>query len=185
VAQLNTEMHESEPDTDRIEQIKQAHTRMNDLIDDLLTLARQGETVSDMEPVTLGELAETAWRTVESSHASLQVETNQTVRCDTSRLQQLLENLYRNAVEHGGSAVTVTVGEVDDGFYVEDTGPGIPENEREQVFEPGYSTATDGTGFGLRIVRQVAQAHGWTVRVTESEVGGARFEITGVEFADR
>jgi PAS domain S-box-containing protein len=185
VAQGNLELLDSASDTDKIERIERAHTRINDLIDDLLTLARQGETVSDVEPVALGEVAATSWRTVESPRASLHVETDQTVRCDPSRLQQLLENLYRNAVEHGGPEVAVTVGEMDDGFYVEDTGPGIPENEREQVFDPGYSTATDGTGFGLRIVEQVAQAHGWAVRVVGSETGGARFEVTDVEFADR
>ncbi|MFB6251251.1 MAG: sensor histidine kinase [Halobellus sp.] len=137
-----------------------------------------------MEPVALDEIAGAAWRTVESPSASLNAETDQTVRCDPTRLQQLLENLYRNAVEHGGAEIAVTVGEVADGFYVEDNGLGIPEDKREEVFEPGYSTATDGTGFGLRIVKQVAEAHGWTVRVTESDAGGARFEVTGVEFAD-
>ncbi len=77
----------------------------------------------------------------------------------------------RNAVEHGGEDVTVTVGELDDGFYVEDDGPGIPENARDNVFDVGYSTTEDGTGFGLSIVKQVADAHGWTIRVTDgSEV---------------
>jgi signal transduction histidine kinase len=85
-------------------------------------------------------------------------------------------------VEHGGEAVTVTVGALDDGFYVADDGPGIPETERDSIFEAGYSTADDGTGFGLRIVEQVADAHGWTVGVVESEAGGASFEVRGVEF---
>ena len=70
-----------------------------------------------------------------------------------------------------------------DGFYVEDDGPGIPEGERERVFEDGYSTVEGGTGFGLNIVREIARAHGWEVRVTESAAGGARFEISGVESA--
>ena len=184
VAQGNLELLDGECDSDKIEPIKRAHTRMDDLIDDLLTLARQGETVSDMEAVGLREIAEDAWRTVESPYASLHVETDRTILCDPSRLRQMLENLYRNAVEHGGSEVSVTVGDVENGFAVEDTGPGIPEDERKQVFEPGYSTAADGTGFGLRIVSQTAEAHGWTVRVTESEAGGARFEVTGITFAD-
>jgi signal transduction histidine kinase len=51
------------------------------------------------------------------------------------------------------------------------------------VFEAGYSTTEDGTGFGLNIVKQVADTHGWNVRVTDGSDGGARFEITGVEFA--
>lgn len=87
-------------------------------------------------------------------------------------------------MEHGEEGVTVTVGEFDDGFRVEDDGPGIPEAKREAVSEAGYTTAEEGTGFGLSIVKQVAEAHDWTVRVTEGAAGGARFEVTNVEFAD-
>ncbi|MFB6078318.1 MAG: sensor histidine kinase, partial [Halarchaeum sp.] len=103
------------------------------------------------------------------------------VLADPSRLGQLFENLFRNAVEHGGDDVTVTVGDLDDGFYVEDDGPGIPADEREVVFEPGYSNEADGTGLGLAIVEQTAAGHDWTLTVSESSAGGARFEITGVE----
>jgi len=78
--------------------------------------------------------------------------------------------------------VVVTVGRIDDGFYVEDDGPGIPADEREAVFAGGYSTAAEGIGFGLRIVEQVVDAHGWEIRVAGGSAGGARFEITGVEF---
>lgn len=98
---------------------------------------------------------------------------------DPSRLGQLLENLIRNAVEHGGESVTVTVGALTDGFFVAADGSGITEERREQIFG-GYSTAHDGAGFGLSIAESVAYAHGWDVRVTESESGGTRFEITGV-----
>jgi Signal transduction histidine kinase len=68
-----------------------------------------------------------------------------------------------------------------DGFVVADTGPGIPESDRQEVFEAGYSTNKDGTGFGLRIVKQIASAHGWELTVTESKHGGARFEYTDFE----
>ena len=70
---------------------------------------------------------------------------------------------------------------MDGGFFVADTGPGIPEPDRGDVFEAGYSTADDGTGFGLRIVKEITDAHGWEISVTESWQGGARFEITDVE----
>ncbi|WP_394324704.1 sensor histidine kinase [Halorubrum sp. SD626R] len=90
--------------------------------------------------------------------------------------------MFRNATEHGGEDVSITVGELDDGFYVEDTGLGIPEDKQQAVFEAGYSTAKDGTGFGLTIVTQVAQAHGWSIRVADGPKDGARFEITNVEF---
>ncbi|GAB3683553.1 hypothetical protein GCM10028857_11280 [Salinarchaeum chitinilyticum] len=50
---------------------------------------------------------------------------------------------------------------------------------REDLFTPGFTTAEDGTGFGLAIVQQIVEAHGWEIRAMESEAGGARFEITG------
>ena len=158
--------------------------RSQALIDDLLTLAKEGDAVAAVEPVAIAAVAEECWQNVETGPVPIEVDATRSIRADRSRLQQLFENLYRNAVEHGGEDVTVTVGETADGFYVADTGPGIPESDRTQVFEAGYSTSTDGTGFGLRIVEQVATAHGWAVDIAESEAGGARFEITGVEFVD-
>jgi signal transduction histidine kinase len=79
--------------------------------------------------------------------------------------------------------VTVTVGELDDGFFIGDDGPGIPEDERERIFDAGYSTREDGTGFGLSIVRRIVEAHDWEIRVTDGAEGGTRFEVTAVEFA--
>ncbi|MFC6973842.1 sensor histidine kinase [Halomicroarcula sp. GCM10025709] len=88
--------------------------------------------------------------------------------------------MFRNALEHGSDGALVTVGPLDgaEGFYVADDGPGVPESEREQVFERGYTTSSRGTGFGLTIVEDIAHAHGWSVALTESEAGGARFEFT-------
>ncbi|MFB6130585.1 MAG: sensor histidine kinase [Salinigranum sp.] len=90
-----------------------------------------------------------------------------------------MENLFRNAVEHGPPGVTVRVGALDDepGFYVADDGPGISRDERERVFERGYTTADSGTGYGLSIVSEIANAHEWSLSVSESDADGARFEI--------
>ena len=79
-----------------------------------------------------------------------------------------------------GTEVTVRVGALPDGtgFYVEDDGPGIPPGERDQVFESGYTTSEDGTGFGLAIVRTIVEAHDWSIEVTDGREGGARFEVT-------
>jgi len=68
---------------------------------------------------------------------------------------------------------------------VADDGVGIDEADRESLFDSGYSTKDDGTGLGLSIVERMVRAHGWEIAVTESENGGARFEITGVEPAQR
>jgi signal transduction histidine kinase len=155
---------------------------METLIADVLTLAREGKSVSEMRPVSLATLAAECWADVETKGARVVTETDRVVRADRSRLQQLLENLIRNAVEHGGEDVTVTIGDLPDGFYVADDGPGIPTAAREQVFSAGYSTTDTGTGLGLNIAQQIAHAHDWEIRVTESDGGGARFELTGVEF---
>jgi len=90
---------------------------------------------------------------------------------------KLFENLFSNAVRHGGEIVSIGVGTINDGFYVEDNGPGIPADVRESVFDMEYSTAEEGTGFGLMIVEQVVENHGWSICIEESKSGGARFEI--------
>jgi PAS domain S-box-containing protein len=184
VAVGGLELIRDECESVHIDDVAQALDRMDALIEDLLTLARVGEQVDETETVGLANAAKNSWQTVSTEQATLEADTSRAVGADRSRFRQLFENLYRNAVEHGGDGVTVHVGAMDDGFYVADTGPGIPESDREEVFKAGYSTNEDGTGLGLRIVEQVADAHGWEIAVTESEQGGARFEVTGAEFTD-
>jgi signal transduction histidine kinase len=139
--------------------------------------------VDNPEAVNLGTLIKKCSQSVAISGATVSDEIDRTIRADRSRLQQLLENLYRNAIEHGGKDVTVTAGTLPDGFYIEDDGPGIPPDKRDKVFDAGYSTTENGTGFGLSIVKEITDAHGWNIRVTEGSDGGARFEIIGVEFS--
>ena len=198
VATLRLELARDACDTEHLDGLERALDRMERLIEELLTLARQGETIGETEPVQLADLVSCAWQNVETENATLDSRTGLTLYADQNRLTAVLENLIRNAVEHGsggadpdpdntadpaGGTVTVTVGDLADGtgFYVADDGPGIPEAQRDQVFDSGYSTHSGGTGFGLTIVRDIADAHGWDIQITDSEHGGARFEITGVE----
>jgi PAS domain S-box-containing protein len=181
VATGEVDLAREEHGSNRLDRVAANLDRMEALIDDVLALARDGETVTETEPVDLGATVERGWRNVATADGTLAVETNARIYADGSRLQQLLENLLGNAIEHVGEEVTVTVADLDDGFYVEDDGPGIPDAERDDVFESGYTTSGEGTGFGLAIVREIAGAHDWTVAVTDGETGGARFEITGVE----
>ncbi|MFD1562107.1 PAS domain S-box protein [Haloarchaeobius amylolyticus] len=184
VAQGRLELAREECDSEHLDHVGRAHERMTVLIEDLLTLARDGDGIGELEPVDLEAVAETCWRHVATADATVRIETDRTIRADRSRLAQLFENLFRNAIEHGGDDVSVSVGGRPDGFYVADDGPGVPEAEREDVFRDGYSTATAGTGYGLSIVEQVADAHGWTVHLTDGEHGGARFDIVGPEPTD-
>ncbi|MBB6647053.1 HAMP domain-containing histidine kinase [Halobellus sp. MBLA0160] len=172
---------------DHLDRVESALGRMHRILEDTLTLAREGKTAGDTTTVDIGTLTTECWGRVDGIDAELVVEEAGTIRADPDRLSHVFENLLANAVEHGGRDVTVRVGPLGDGdavgFYVEDDGDGIPERERDRVFEKGYS-ADDGTGFGLAIVERIVDAHGWSVRVTEGAAGGARFEITGVEPAE-
>ena len=184
VAEGRLELLGEDCESEHLAPIGRAHERMHTLIDDLLTLAREGEQVGEREAIDLESLVERCWSNVATAEATILTTADRPIYADESRLQQLIENLLRNSIEHGGDDVTVTVGARADGFYLEDDGPGIDEAERDAVFDMGYSTDPEGTGFGLSIVRKVAEAHGWEIRVTEGSTGGARFEITGVSFAD-
>jgi PAS domain S-box-containing protein len=186
VAVGRLDLLESECDSDHLPPIVRALSRMEEIVDDTLTLARQGQTVAETEPVDLGALVDACWQTVGETRASVELVADATLRGDRSRLRHVFENLFRNAVEHGGEDVTVRVGRLGDrGFFVEDDGPGIPPDDRAAVFDPGHTTGDGGTGFGLTIVNRITEAHGWSVSVAESAVGGARFEFEHVDFVDR
>jgi signal transduction histidine kinase len=182
VATGRLELVTEECDSDHLDSLRRALDRMETLIDDLLTLAQEGKDVTDAQPVDLSTVVNGCWENVETNQAKVRTDIDRNVCADKSRLKQIFENLFRNSVEHGRADVTLTVGSLNDGFYIEDDGPGIPSDERDTVFEAGYSRSTDGTGFGLSIVERIVDAHGWHVRVTDGADGGARFEITGVEF---
>lgn len=184
VAQGRLELATETGDGEHIVRARDALDRMHHLIEDLLTLARQGEQVQEFDVVPLHTLCNDCWDNVETKSAELNIELERTLSADRSRLQQMIENLFRNAIEHGGADVTITIGELPDGFFIEDDGEGIPPAHRKEIFETGHSTSPEGTGFGLSIVQQITDAHGWSIAATEGETGGARFEITGVEFID-
>lgn len=177
-AQVAAELVRTTDADEPVNQLEAELDRMEQMIDNILTLAREGETVSECEPVDVTTVASNAWEPFSSAEDMLRQQADDlVVSADPSRLRRLLENLMQNAVRHGESPVTVTVGPLDDGFYIADDGPGIDEGRRDEIFEPGYTTADEGTGFGLSIVRRIADAHGWDVTITESETDGARFEF--------
>ncbi|WP_089649758.1 hybrid sensor histidine kinase/response regulator [Halobacterium hubeiense] len=186
VASGRLELAREDGDSQNLAAVAEALDRMETLIEDTLTLAREGQAVTDRERVDVAAVAEQCWERVVDESGSLAVVDEFAIRGDRDRLQQVFENLARNAVEHAGDDVTVRVGVLDDasGFYVADDGRGIPAEEREAVFGHGYTTSDDGTGFGLAIVEEIADAHGWEVEVTDSAEGGARFEFTGVELVE-
>ncbi|GAA0203842.1 two-component system sensor histidine kinase NtrB [Halobaculum roseum] len=184
VAQGYTDLARREHDAPELDTVSESLDRIEKLVADILALSKEGRYVGETEPVPIAACARDAWRTVHADTATFIVELGEaTVDADRSRLQQLFENLFRNAVDHVGETVTVRVGSLadDDGIYVADDGPGVPPDVREEVFDHGFSTRDHGTGYGLPIVRQIATGHGWTVDVVDGETGGARFELRGLD----
>ncbi|ERH10015.1 MAG: PAS sensor histidine kinase [halophilic archaeon J07HX64] len=190
-------LYEETGERTHIESIDQTTDRMSRLVEDLLRVAKQGDVVTDPEPTDVETVVRLAWTGTGDPADSLEYEVVPTVSADSDRLCELLENLLRNAVRHGatdnsttvtntrgdhGGGVTVRVGPLDNGFYVEDDGPGIADSIGTEVFDHGVTTTQDGSGYGLSIVQTIANAHGWDISLATAESGGARFEITGIEF---
>lgn len=177
------ELAQEDCESEHLDAIDGSLDRVNELIDDLLTLAREGETEPLLDAVKPQEVSEGCWQNIDTGEATLKTETEKTIVADESQFKQVLENLFRNAIEHEGNDVTITVGALDNGFYVEDNGRGIPEDARDSLLEYGFSTKTDGTGFGLSIVNEIVENHNWDLNIAEGSDGGARFEIRNVTFA--
>ena len=170
--------------SDDLDRVESMLDRMARILDDTLTLAHEGKTVGDTTAVDIEALATDCLERVGVAETELSIEAPIVIRADPDRLEHVFENLFQNSIDHARPGVTIRIGPLDDGFYVEDDGPGIPPPDRERVFEKGYTDAADGSGFGLAIVERIVDAHGWSVRVTDGSDGSARFEITGVEPAD-
>lgn len=169
-----------ECDSEHIAPAIRSVDRSLDLIEELVSLAQNGKKVSEIQTVDFVETAKEAWQNVKTADATLSTQVNHTLRADPGRLQQLLENLFQNAIDHAGTRISVTVGTTEQGFYVADDGPGIGDDDREKVFERGYSTSDGGTGYGLNIVKEICDGHGWEIDIVDTAAEGARFEFTGV-----
>jgi nitrogen-specific signal transduction histidine kinase len=188
------ELVRDEVPPDQFETIQRNLQRMESIIEDVLTLAQAGETVETPDSVPLAEIAREARDHVDTDESTFEIEISNDLRveADRDRLLHVFENLFRNAHEHNESPVTVRVGTFnleDDfegdresiGLYIEDNGSGIPSDQREKIFERGYTTDEDGTGFGLSIVQDIVEAHGWDISLSDTTDAGVRFEITDIQ----
>ncbi|WP_162224308.1 response regulator [Halorussus salinus] len=176
---------DSDQQTDHLNTAMNALGRIEHVIEDVLTISRSNNGVLDTTEVAVSEMAEHVWTQVSKGTASAKIEAGIVVTANESHVERLLTNLFRNTIEHGGDTVAIQVGDLDsgEGFFVEDDGPGIPAEEREEVFDWKHSTKEGGTGIGLKSVAQIIDSEGWNISITEGADGGARFEISDVEIA--
>jgi signal transduction histidine kinase len=181
------EMARLNGETDPLERGERAVDRIDQLVSELLTLSRQGTGMDEPTEFGLASVATDAWETAaEGDGADLVVARDARVWGDRGRVRQALENLFRNATEHArpeaaetveadprdaasgdapSDALTVLVTATDEGFLVADDGTGIDPEDRGEVFESGFTTRADGTGYGLEIVREIVESHGWSVEL--------------------
>ncbi|TKX53422.1 PAS domain S-box protein [Halorubrum sp. SP3] len=218
------EMARLRGETGPLERGERAVDRIDRLVSELLTLARQGTGMDEPAEFALASVARDAWETAagDDGDAQLVVARDARMYGDRGRTRQALENLFRNATEHakpgastdegvgGGEtrngdesdgaddALTVLVTATERGFLVADDGIGIDPDDRESVFDSGFTTRADGTGYGLDIVREVVESHGWTVELRAPADGpvnlpdgrrlrlpdGACFEVCAPDPAD-
>ena len=184
VARLQAEFAEESGGDEHFERLHTSHERMDAMIEDLLLLARAETSVDTDGTVALASRAKRAWEGVRTPGSKLELDLSgaSEIRGDPELLGHVFENLFRNAVDHNDQPVTVRVGVLAEngertGFYVEDDGCGIDPDSAGQATDYGYSTAESGTGFGLSIVAEFVDRHGWELTIGDSTDGGARFEI--------
>lgn len=167
----------SEPESEYLGTALESLDRMDEMITETLSLARDGIDVGERESVRLSAVARSAWNTVDPDTATLEIVEDRSIRADTSRLRHLFENLFRNVDEHCGPGTRVTVEGTDDGFAVEDTGPGLPADIADSLFGGEYG---DGRrGLGLLIIERVVSGHGWTGEAHATDTG-TRFVFSDV-----
>ena len=187
IARGHAELAMETGDQSHVNEVVASLDRMDEIIDDVIALSQAEGVDLDTTTVLISDVCQDAWRSVSAIDASLSLPDQEIlVEADRSQLSRVLENLFRNSVKHAGSDVSIEVEAVESGgavtgFAVEDDGPGIPPDERENVFETQYTITDNGSGVGLSIVTDIVEAHNWTISVTDGADGGARFEITGVE----
>jgi signal transduction histidine kinase len=156
--------------------------RLRDVVDSLLSFSRSPRI--ERAPADLSAVAARATEAVADLVAdrgvALTVHAPPTlpVRCDAHKIQGVLVNLIKNAVE-AGRTVSVTVGMLDGeaALEVADDGPGLSQEAREHLFEPFFTTKPNGTGLGLPTSRRFVEAHGGTIDVAQSDLGGALFRV--------
>jgi signal transduction histidine kinase len=177
------------PEGELAEAVLEETGRMERLVEQLLLLTRTGGAgMRQRQDVDIDDLALAEARRVR--RAGLTVDSSGVgagrVRGDLTALAQVVRNLADNAARHANSDVVVGVRGGDDGWVtlvVEDDGAGIPESERERVFErfvrldEARDRDAGGSGLGLAIVREIVTAHGGSVTVSTSALGGARFVV--------
>lgn len=181
VASARVKMINEKYDDQNIEPLVSSLGRMEELVNDSLDLANHIDERDRNDKIDLMSVVNNVEKNIVGNKAEVICECNVSITANESRFINLIENIICNSVEHNNNDdLRIRVGCMEDGFYIEDNGSGIPESERKKIFNIGHS-GSNSTGLGLKIVHDVVDAHNWNISLKESKDGGARFEITGID----
>jgi signal transduction histidine kinase len=182
--QLLERAHDEAARARAVAELKAGVERAQRLIEQLLSLSRvEPDAPARLEPVDLADIARetVAQRSAEADHLGLdlgaEVEDGTVVAADRGQLAVLLDNLVGNAMRHAAGRIDVRAGRLDGrpALQVIDDGPGVPEAERERLFDRFYrgrdGAGPPGSGLGLAIVRAVAERHGAEVSLHTAASG--------------
>jgi signal transduction histidine kinase len=169
--------------------IEQAGAKAARLVDDLLDLdrLRRGQLQPEREPTDVAALADRLAHELPSLSGHpvrIDSEAGLLADVDTAKVERIVENLLNNAARHtpAGTPIQVVVGVADQGIVVvvEDEGPGVPDEAKDEIFEPFRQGegARGGVGIGLSLVQRFAELHGGSARVEDRSGGGARFVVS-------
>ncbi|RLM53722.1 PAS domain-containing protein [Halobellus sp. Atlit-31R] len=170
-------------ESQHFDRVEQSLGRMEELIDELLLIARGNRQAVNIRTHQLQPIVEEAWSYTDAPKATLSADGPLgEIQADETRLLQLFGNLFRNSIEHGGDNITAEVGLLADGegFYVADDGPGFSEKNRTEFEAFADTDEISWAGIGLMSVTDVVEAHGWDLSVPATEQG-ARVEIRAGE----
>ncbi len=135
----------------------------------------------------IGEVVRALNYDVEEKQVRLEIQTERLViEADEQLLRQALFNLVLNSIQAvpAGGAIQIRTGKRNgSGAFIEiaDNGPGVPPENRTEIFKPYFTTNQTGTGLGLAVVQQIVSAHGWEIQCLANEPAGARFLLSGLK----
>ena len=164
--------------------IVQEAQQLERVVAEFLDYARPGNPAPEAldARLALAEAAESAAGSI-AWQGSLAVAGEARLRCDPHHLRQVLTNILRNAMQAAGPGGTVraTAAGTAEGaeIRVEDSGPGVPVEDRERVFEPFFTTRAEGAGLGLAIVKRLCDLNAIRITIEASPLGGACVRLRG------
>jgi len=186
---LRDEFPEDHPKREFVEILFKETGRLHDTVEEILRYAkgRPPEREEILEPLAavarhVGALLERQLREKQVRFVLPENGEAQQLLVEGAKFSQILLNLCLNALDavRSGGRIWLSVENAADGGWkisICDDGPGVPEAEKERIFEPFYSGKADGTGLGLLISRKIVESYGGSLRATDRPGGGACFEI--------